>query len=81
MMVSAINARSGMLVDLEGDKYADPNHDNRFFQDELQYVAFSRVETPLCVVIGFEGWDWCGFPPDHRLNVKRIIKTDFGLEF
>lgn len=24
----------------------------------------------ICIAIGFEGWDVCGFPPDHLLTVR-----------
>ena len=38
VLVAVEELRDGDLVDLEGDKYADPNHDDVVFQDEYAQV-------------------------------------------
>jgi len=59
----------GDLVDLEGDRYADPNRDHISFGFEYQEVATIEHETPDCIAVGFEGFDVVGFPPWHMVKV------------
>lgn len=63
--------RVGDLVDLEGDRFADPRKDNALFECELGSVACVIRETPRCVAIGIEGADVYGFPPDHVVRRQR----------
>ena len=62
----------GDLVDLEGDPYADPQRDNHWFQCEYLMVNDVDHETPDCTAIWFEGWDCCGFPPSHEVEVADV---------
>lgn len=62
----------GDVVDLENDPYGDPRdangeHVNPIIEFEYATVNFIERETPDCVVLGFEGIDRFGFPPDHAL--------------
>lgn len=61
--------RPGDLVDLEADPYADPHHDDPALLCELVMVACVERETEDCWLVGFEGRDPCGFPPDHEIEV------------
>lgn len=60
----------GNLVDLEGDKYADPRHEHVMLQSQYVEVVSIEQETPHCVAVGFEGFDVVGFPPDHMVPVS-----------
>jgi hypothetical protein len=66
--IRAADINVGDLIDLESDLYADPNHDQTPFEFLFMEVAGVERETPDCVRIDFEGWDSCGFPPDHLLK-------------
>jgi hypothetical protein len=65
----AIDLRPGDFVDLEGDKYADPDNANVTYEFEYQEVCEVTKETPQCVAVGFDG-SLVGFPPDHLLKVR-----------
>jgi hypothetical protein len=69
MLIPIARLRVGDMVDLEGDKYADQNRDHPTFESEYVMVASIERETPACLVVGFEGFDMVGFPPDHLLPV------------
>lgn len=72
-MIEAFMIVSGDIVDLEGDKYADPDNDNVRFQSEYMEVVYVEdQETPRCVVIGFGGFDHVGFPLYHKLKVVSL---------
>lgn len=60
----------GDLVDLEGDQFADPKHDNFLFECEYQVVAEIETETPDCTVVYFDGGAF-GFPPQHIVEVQK----------
>lgn len=62
----------GAMVDLEGDKYADPKRDHPGLACEYQTVVSVEIETDSCVAIGFEGFDVVGFPRDHLLGVVHV---------
>lgn len=64
----------GMMVDLEGDRYADPNSDHPEFEFEYQPVQSIEWETTTCIVIHFDNFS-CGFPPNHLLPVA-IVKDN-----
>jgi hypothetical protein len=63
------NLIPGDMVDLEGDKFADPNGDSPIFDCELCIVARSELETPGCIRVDFEGLNSVGFPPGHRVKI------------
>lgn len=60
----------GDLVDLEGDKFADPKRDHIQFQTEYVVVDTVERETPACTAVYFEGFDCVGFPADYRVKVS-----------
>lgn len=66
----AREVKAGDLLNLEGDPYADPKRDNALFECEYVEVAFVEQETPECVLMGIEGFDWVGFPTEHPLKVR-----------
>lgn len=61
--------KPGMLLNLEGDPYADPDHDNVYLEYEFQVVVTVEEETPECVVVYCENFT-CAFPPDHDVEVS-----------
>jgi hypothetical protein len=60
--------RPGDLVDLEGDKYADPNN-NPTFQCLYAMVIDTKRESRECIAVEFDGFDVVGFPPNHTVEV------------
>ncbi len=59
----------GDRIDLEADQYADPNHDNVFYEFEPSLVAGTELETHACFRVDFEGLASVGFPPEHRVRL------------
>lgn len=71
--IKAKHVEPGMLIDLEGDVYADPegNEFAALYESELVEVVSVERETPECVVIGIEGGPGLiGFPPEHEITLK-----------
>lgn len=66
-LVAVEDLEDGMLVDLQGDKYADPEEDPEY-EFEHALVEHAVRETDDCVRADFSGTS-VGFPPDHRLRV------------
>lgn len=62
--------KEGDLIDLEGDWFADPKGTRREFKDELARVVEVNREGDSCIVLGIEGVDAFGFPPDHLFFVE-----------
>jgi len=69
MELPAFQIEPGDLIDLEHDRFANPDGLHVQFESELAQVIFVEMETPECLVIGFEGFDIVGFPRYHLLNV------------
>jgi hypothetical protein len=61
--------RLGDMLDLEGDRWADPNRSNTLFEFEYQVVWFIERETPNCTVVFLKDGGAFGFPPDHSVLV------------
>jgi len=70
MKIKVKDLKPGDAVDLEGDPYADPNHDHIEYECEFQAVAEVVQETPECTVVYFDNCA-CGFPTNHELTVDR----------
>jgi hypothetical protein len=71
LKLKPIEVKEGDLLDLEDDKYADPNGNDLYFPCELVLVSANAIqETDGCVLVKTEV-DWYGFPNDHVLSVKR----------
>lgn len=68
VLVAIKDLRPGDMVDLEGDKYADPDGGNAMLADRLHEVDFVEVETRGCTCVDFLDYS-CGFPPDHEVRV------------
>lgn len=69
--------KPGHRVDLEGDKYADPEGTSEHpeFQFEFETVATVERETAACVRVDFESGFSCGFPTDYAVEVDREQAT------
>lgn len=63
--------QSGDLVDLQGDKHADPQSDVVSYKFEYAEVEAVVRETRQCYVVHFCGDKSCGFPPDHEVEVAQ----------
>lgn len=69
--------RIGQRVDLEGDRYADPdnNSENGWrsthpeFESEYEIVFDTVSESSGCIRVDFNSGFSCGFPPDHLVTV------------
>ncbi|MGH2904893.1 MAG: hypothetical protein ACRDK7_15125 [Solirubrobacteraceae bacterium] len=66
--ITAADIRTGLLVDLEGDPFADDLHEHTRYEWELMEVWRVKRESPDCIRVDFEE-DSVGFPADHRLRV------------
>jgi hypothetical protein len=76
-MMKASDLVSGDSIDLEDDKYADPDGDNPYYESNYVIVDAIELETPGCVRVDFEGSSSVGFPPEHELKVlERIFHSD-----
>lgn len=64
----ADQVRIGDRIDLEDDKYADPNGTNEEFPFEFATVTRVERETDQCVLIETTQGSF-GFPPDHWIDV------------
>lgn len=71
MKLPAFQILAGDMIDLEGDPYADPNHDNSLLECELIEVDAVEDEGGGCIAIYFDGFDAVGFPRNHLLTVTR----------
>lgn len=65
--VSAL--REGMMVDLEGDQYADPKHDHPEYEYEYCVVDQITQESPGVILVEFRN-SACGFPPEHMVRIS-----------
>lgn len=62
--------KQGDLVDLEGDRFADPDNKLASLSDTLQEVKSLETKSPDCIVVHF--WDFpCTLLPEHRVRVQR----------
>lgn len=71
MIVESRDLQVGDLVDLQDDKYADPLGYNMILEFELQEVCEVEIDGDDCIAVAFEGFDTVGFPPDHKLVIRR----------
>ncbi len=67
IMTPVENLQEGDLVDLGGDRYADPSGANPLLDYELMRVISAERETDTCVAVYFEDFDMVGFPVGHPL--------------
>lgn len=70
-LVMAKNIRVGDQLDLEGDEYADTDHDNPLLEFEYAIVEEVELETPQCVAI-VTSQGWFAFPAEHELKVENM---------
>lgn len=69
MKVRADELQVGMLVDLEGDEWADPDRDHSEYEFGYSQVVEVTREALGSVLIEFT--DACvAFPPEHMLEVR-----------
>jgi hypothetical protein len=66
------------MVDLEGDRYADPHAGTPDSSWQFEYGAVVDIEreTPTCIRLDFHNSESVGFPPDHVLKVHRLAEDD-----
>ena len=61
--------REGDHVDLQGDRYADPDAEHPEYEFDYAVVDTLQWEGPGCLVVHFESTDSVGFPPTHNVRV------------
>lgn len=66
-LVAVAELQEGDWVDLEGDRYADPERKHSELEFEFAIVGGGEQETEGCYRIDFDGFDSVGFPPDHHV--------------
>ena len=59
----------GDMLDLAGDKYADPDNSNTFFEYQYAEVMDLVNETPSCICIYTEAGAF-GMPPEHLVKLS-----------
>lgn len=64
-MIAIKALKPGDMLDLAGDKFADPDHDNPYLECQYAVVAGIEFETPNCIRVDFEEGSSVGFPPEH----------------
>jgi hypothetical protein len=57
----------GDLVELLGDKYADPDRDHPGYELEWAHVLKVEAEAPDVSRVDFVDGESVGFPPEHKL--------------
>ena len=65
--VDAVKIDDGL--DLEGDKFADPDRDNVGLQFDLARVDEIERDGAACIVLHTSQGSF-GFPPDHLVKVE-----------
>jgi hypothetical protein len=73
-LVAIKDLKAGDLIDLENDRYADPDGVKVEYQSEYSEVDEIDQETDTCIVVYFTSTQAVGFPPDHK--VKREDDCD-----
>ena len=68
---------AGDIVDLEGDRYADPEGNPQF--EAFAYRVVTSDRERHCVTVVFldnEGDEFvCGFPPEHEVKIHHRRKA------
>jgi hypothetical protein len=64
--VKVRDLKRGMMVDLQGDPFADPEQENHSYEFEYAVVEDPDPD-PDMVVVEFRDGSLVGFPPDHEL--------------
>jgi hypothetical protein len=69
MLVDAKDLKRGMILDLEGDPYADPDKENPVISYQTEYAVVEDVNTgdETCTLVTFYDGVQVGFPPEHSL--------------
>lgn len=76
--IFAEQVKSGMMLDLENDAYADPKGDNNAFKDSYVTVDSVEIETEGCVRIDFIDADSVGFPLKHKLYLHNNSELELS---
>lgn len=66
----------GDRVDLESDRYADPDHDDIGYECEYAIVEEVIQETDDCVLVHFASTPSIGFPTDWTVRVDPAQTDD-----
>ena len=76
--IFAEQVKSGMMLDLENDAYADPKGDNNAFKDSYVTVDSVEIETEGCVRIDFIDAGSVGFPLKHKLYLHNNSELELS---
>jgi hypothetical protein len=66
--VPILDVRTGDLIDLEADPYADPRHDDEDFADHLVTVLGTQAHADGSVTVRFTDERSFTFPDGHELS-------------
>ena len=69
MRVQIRDLQIGDRVDLENDRYANPNIDHPLYEFEMAVVSDVAPETPTCTAVTFEDGTQVGFPPNWYVEI------------
>ena len=69
-MIKAKDVRVGVMLDLDGDEFADPEKENMHLSSFYSQVCSIEMETQDAVCISFIDGDAVGFPLEHELLRK-----------
>lgn len=70
--VAAKDIKEGDLVDLQGDRYADPKGEHTWLEFEFVRVLDVTHEGSECIAVAFDGFNVVGFPQSHNLKVANV---------
>ena len=73
-LINAKDLKVGMRIDLEGDKYADPEGENTLLQNEYAEVETVDIETEDCVCIYAHNVT-VGLPVEHKIKLNAHIRN------
>jgi hypothetical protein len=66
---SVKDLKPGDLIDLQNDRYADPDGIIVIYECQYCEVAELDQETDTCIVVYFANSHAVGFPPNHKVKL------------
>lgn len=70
MFLPVEQVKEGDMLELQGDRYADPNGDEAILGDQFVVALHDALrETPECTTLHLGDFDLVGFPVGHLVRV------------
>lgn len=73
MQEEIISEETTVMVNLEADLIADPNHDNSGYRNEDYEITDAEVAGENMVAVSFHDGSRIVFPTDHILEVSTVL--------